>query len=127
MFQLSSCAVACLASAAPPETPALEPGSAQTVGEIVVLGRRRAPRDQTLGVGAAAEKMSPASRAIEDDLIRTVGATRLAGALELVSSVSQQNNRGGVMDNFAIRGFLDPTISPRSDNSRHADWKSTPH
>ena len=27
-------------------------------------------------------------------------------ALELVSGVSQQNNRGGVMDNFAIRGFF---------------------
>ena len=50
--------------------------------------------------------MSPSSRSIEADLLQAVGATRLVDALELVSGVSQQNNRGGVMDNFAIRGFL---------------------
>ncbi len=65
-----------------------------------------APRDATLGAGAVTERMSPSSRAIEHDLIEAVGARRLADALELVSGVSQQNNRGGVMDNFAIRGFL---------------------
>ncbi|WP_292020231.1 TonB-dependent receptor, partial [Brevundimonas sp. UBA875] len=64
------------------------------------------PRDRTLGAGRDTETMSPSSRSIENDLILAVGATRLADALELVSGVSQQNNRGGVMDNFAIRGFL---------------------
>uniref|UniRef100_UPI0028A0392F TonB-dependent receptor n=2 Tax=Brevundimonas TaxID=41275 RepID=UPI0028A0392F len=68
--------------------------------------RRAAPRDRTLGAGRDTETMSPSSRSIENDLILAVGATRLADALELVSGVSQQNNRGGVMDNFAIRGFL---------------------
>lgn len=104
---LSSCASLCLLAAATAESPApLEPGETATVGEIVVLGRRTAPHDRTLGVGAVTERMSPSSRSIESDLLDAVGATRLSDALELVSGVSQQNNRGGVMDNFAVRGFL---------------------
>ena len=111
MSLLSSCASLCLlaaanAEAAPVREAAPEPAEATTVGEIVVLGRRTAPHDRTLGVGAVTERMSPSSRSIETDLLHAVGATRLSDALELVSGVSQQNNRGGVMDNFAVRGFL---------------------
>ena len=107
MSLLLSCASACLLVAANAPAPvAVEAVEPETVGEIVVLGRRSAPRDLTLGAGSITEAMSPSSRSIENDLIKAVGATRLADALELVSGVSQQNNRGGVMDNFAIRGFL---------------------
>ncbi|WP_295210141.1 TonB-dependent siderophore receptor [uncultured Brevundimonas sp.] len=107
MSLLLSCAGACLLVAADaPASVAVAAVEPETVGEIVVLGRRSAPRDLTLGAGAITEAMSPSSRSIENDLIKAVGATRLADALELVSGVSQQNNRGGVMDNFAIRGFL---------------------
>lgn len=38
--------------------------------------------------------------------MRAAGTYRLSDALELVSRFSQQNNRGGVLYNFAIRGFL---------------------
>ncbi len=108
---LSSCAGLCLIAAATAATPVLVPVDAaqaepHALGEIVVLGRRGSPHDHTLGVGAITERMSPSSRSIESDLLRAVGATRLSDALELVSGISQQNNRGGVMDNFAIRGFL---------------------
>ena len=108
MSLLSSCAGACLLAAAqPPVAPAPEAAvEPAALGEIVVLGRRTAPRDRTLGAGRDTQTMSPSSRSIENDLILAVGATRLVDALELVSGVSQQNNRGGVMDNFAIRGFL---------------------
>lgn len=105
---LSSCASLCLLAAADATSRDQTHGQANeatTVGEIVVLGRRT-PRDLTLGAGPATERMSPSSRSIESDLLHAVGAVRLADALELVSGVSQQNNRGGVMDNFAIRGFL---------------------
>lgn len=106
---LTSCAGLCLLAAASSdpttgETPVVAP-EPTALGEIVVLGRRTA-RDATLGAGATTERMSPSSRSIEADLLQAVGATRLVDALELVSGVSQQNNRGGVMDNFAIRGFL---------------------
>jgi len=104
---LSSCASLCLLAAANAEaTLPVETDDTQTVGEIVVLGRRATPRDLTLGAGPVTDRMSPSSRSIESDLLQAVGATRLSDALELVSNVSQQNNRGGVMDNFAVRGFL---------------------
>ena len=111
MSLLSSCAGACLLAAAQPSVALAAPApeaaaEPAALSEIVVLGRRTAPRDRTLGAGRDTETMSPSSRSIENDLILAVGATRLADALELVSGVSQQNNRGGVMDNFAIRGFL---------------------
>lgn len=108
MSSLSGCAVACLLSAAgvdaAPAQEALAPPDA--VEAIVILGRRDAAADVTLSAGRVTELMSPSSRSIERDLLQAVGASRLSDALELVSGVSQQNNRGGVMDNFAIRGFL---------------------
>lgn len=101
---LSSCATLWLLTSPQPAAIAQDP-QASELGEIVVLGRRTA-RDATLGAGVITERMSPSSRSIEADLLEAVGATRLVDALELVSGISQQNNRGGVMDNFAIRGFL---------------------
>ena len=102
MSSISTCVAACLLSAAAPEALPPETG----VEEIVILGERRAPADIALGAGPVTERMSPSSRSVEADLLQAVGAVRLADALELVSGVSQQNNRGGVMDNFAVRGFL---------------------
>lgn len=74
--------------------------------EIVVLGTAAKRPDRTLSADPATERMSQSSRALERDLLTAAGSYRLADALELVSGVSNQNNRGGVMDNFAIRGFL---------------------
>ncbi|WP_298813931.1 TonB-dependent siderophore receptor [uncultured Sphingomonas sp.] len=84
---------------AAPET---EPDDA----DIVVLGTRAAPTDRTLSSDGVTDRMSPSSRSIERDLLTASGAHRLSDALELVSGVSNQNNRGGFLDNFAIRGFL---------------------
>ena len=81
-------------------------GSHASADDIVVLGTRRARPDATLSSDIVTEAMSPASRSIERDLLTAAGAYRLSDALELVSNISNQNNRGGVMDNFAIRGFL---------------------
>lgn len=74
-------------------------------GDIVVLGTRTS-RDATLSSDRATETMSQSSRSLEQDLLRAAGTYRLSDALELVSGSSQQNNRGGFADNFAIRGFL---------------------
>ena len=84
----------------------LEKDEADPEGDIVVLGTRRSRADPTLSSDAVTERMSQSSRSVERDLLTAAGAYRLSDALELVSSVSNQNNRGGVMDNFAIRGFL---------------------
>jgi iron complex outermembrane receptor protein len=73
--------------------------------EIVVLGTRNTV-DRTLSSDRATERMSQSSRSIERDILDAAGTYRLSDALELVSGFSQQNNRGGVIDNFAVRGFL---------------------
>ena len=74
--------------------------------EVVVLGTRAVRADRTLSSDRATERMSQSSRSIERDLLTAAGTYRLSDALELVSGVSNQNNRGGFLDNFAIRGFL---------------------
>ncbi|WP_294356815.1 TonB-dependent siderophore receptor [uncultured Sphingomonas sp.] len=89
--------------AAPAAAQVEEEGAARE--EIVVLGTRRS-RDATLSSDRATKRMSQSSRSIEQDLLRAAGTYRLADALELVSGSSQQNNRGGFAENFAIRGFL---------------------
>lgn len=89
------------ASAEPDD--AAEPNEGQ---EIVILGTRQSQVDPTLSSGGATETMSQSSRSLERDLLTAAGAYRLSDALELVSGVSNQNNRGGFLDNFAIRGFL---------------------
>lgn len=71
-----------------------------------MLGTRQSRANETLSSGAATERMSQSSRSIERDILIAAGTYRLADALELVSGVSNQNNRGGMLDNFAIRGFL---------------------
>jgi len=83
-----------------------EPETDPAGQEIVVLGTREQHTDRTLSADPATERMSQSSRVLERDLLTAAGAYRLSDALELVSGVSNQNNRGGVMDNFAIRGFL---------------------
>lgn len=106
-FRLTSSALAVLMLA----TPALaqQEGAEKTVpddhGDIVVLGTR-SDRDSTLGSDLLTRRMSQSSRSLERDLLVANGTYRLSDALELFSGVSQQNNRGGFLDNFAIRGFL---------------------
>lgn len=93
--------------AEPASEPPIEGAEEESEGaDIVVLGTRRARADAALSSDIVTERMSQSSRSIERDLMVAAGTYRLADALELVSGVSNQNNRGGVMDNFAIRGFL---------------------
>ena len=79
--------------------------TAEKRSDIVVLGTRRSV-DRTLSSDPATARMSQSSRSLEQDVLQAAGTYRLNDALELVSGFSQQNNRGGVLDNFAIRGFL---------------------
>ncbi len=78
---------------------------AEDRSDIVVLGTRHSV-DRTLSSDPATARMSQSSRSLEQDVLQAAGTYRLNDALELVSGFSQQNNRGGVLDNFAIRGFL---------------------
>jgi iron complex outermembrane receptor protein len=88
-----------------PAAIAQEAEEAAERGDIVVLGTRTT-RDATRSSDRATDVMSQSSRSLEQDILRAAGTYRLSDALDLVSGSSQQNNRGGFADNFAIRGFL---------------------
>jgi iron complex outermembrane receptor protein len=50
-------------------------------------------------------------RVLTADLLRDVGVTNLAGALDLTSGISRQSNLGGLWDSYAMRGFTgDPNF-----------------
>lgn len=98
---MASCAMPLCANAQEADTRE----QAQDRSDIVVLGTRRSV-DRTLSSDPATARMSQSSRSLEQDVLQAAGTYRLNDALELVSGFSQQNNRGGVLDNFAIRGFL---------------------
>lgn len=92
-------------SAAQVQNGADQPEDATERSDIVILGTRNTV-DRTLSSDLVTERMSQSSRSIERDVLDAAGTYRLSDALELVSGFSQQNNRGGVIDNFAVRGFL---------------------
>ena len=104
----SRISLAALAAMACSVTPAIAQDAPQverpTVDDIVVLGQRRL--DRTSGSDIVTERMSQASIALDRSILDDYGVRRLADALELVSGISQQNNLGGLRDNYAIRGFL---------------------
>lgn len=98
---------AAIAAAAPAAVPPVMNDSVDPEAtEIVVIGTRSGRVDRTLSSDIVTERMSPSSRSLERDLLSAAAVYRLSDALELVSGVSNQNNRGGFLDNFAIRGFL---------------------
>ena len=50
-------------------------------------------------------------RVLTSDLLKDVGVTDLAGALDLSSGISRQSNLGGLWDSYAMRGFTgDPNF-----------------
>lgn len=104
---MASCTTFANFPAAAQDSPS--PSSAEAHGHadvdaIVVLGRRRV--DRVNGSDVVTERMSQASIALDRTILDDYGVRRLADALELVSGISQQNNLGGLRDNYAIRGFL---------------------
>lgn len=104
MGKVSLCLVGALGIIVPPAA-AQEAEEPAERSDIVVLGTRTT-RDATRSSDRATDVMSQSSRSLEQDILRAAGTYRLSDALDLVSGSSQQNNRGGFADNFAIRGFL---------------------
>ena len=50
-------------------------------------------------------------RVLTSDLLKDVGVTDLAGALDLSSGISRQSNLGGLWDSYSMRGFTgDPNF-----------------
>jgi iron complex outermembrane receptor protein len=69
-------------------------------GRIVITGIRQPYRGDI-----PLKDLPQAVTVISDQMLKTVGVTRLDAALDLASGVNRQNNFGGIWDAFAIRGF----------------------
>lgn len=82
----------------------LEGPDDSAIDTIMVIGQRGGADIGDSDV--VTTRMSQSSVALTRDVLDDYGVHRLADALELVSGVSQQNNLGGLRDNYAIRGFL---------------------
>jgi iron complex outermembrane receptor protein len=105
--------------AAPGATPATEaPAAGAEVGEVRrvnVKGQRQNYRSLT-ATGATKtdtpiQDLPQSVRVLTSDLLKDVGVTDLAGALDLTSGISRQSNLGGLWDSYSMRGFTgDPNF-----------------
>jgi iron complex outermembrane receptor protein len=83
--------------------------------KVVVTGQRQNYRALS-ATGATKtdtllKDLPQAVRVLTGDLLKDVGVTNLAGALDLSSGISRQSNLGGLWDSYAMRGFTgDPNF-----------------
>ncbi|WP_026354063.1 TonB-dependent siderophore receptor [Massilia niastensis] len=121
--------VAEAAAAASPEAPAGAPAAAPApdlgagagaagdgeMRKVRVNGQRQNYR--ALSATGATKTDTPIKdlpqsvRVLTGDLLKDVGVTDLAGALDLTSGISRQSNLGGLWDSYSMRGFTgDPNF-----------------
>lgn len=107
------------APAATPAAPAAEAPAAGAEGgevrRVNVKGQRQNYR--SLSATGATKTDTPIQdlpqsvRVLTSDLLKDVGVTDLAGALDLTSGISRQSNLGGLWDSYSMRGFTgDPNF-----------------
>lgn len=125
LFLAATYPIAALAAApeatavAPEASPAADDAAAAAEGEpvkkVVVAGQRQNYR--SLSATRATKTDTPLQdlpqsvRVITGDLLKDVGVTDLAGALDLSSGISRASNFGGLWDSYAMRGFTgDPNF-----------------
>lgn len=118
-YPLTSSQAADNASAAPvAEAPAAdaaaEPAPAP-VSKVTITAQRQNYR--ALSATGATKTDTPIQdlpqsvRVLTADLLKDVGVTDLAGALDLTSGISRQSNLGGLWDSYSMRGFTgDPNF-----------------
>jgi iron complex outermembrane receptor protein len=103
------------ALAAEPDSAAAEAKAADKKDVVVVTGQRQNYRSLS-ATGATKtdtllKDLPQSVRVITADLLKDVGVTDLAGALDLSSGISRASNFGGLWDSYAMRGFTgDPNF-----------------
>lgn len=117
-YPLTSSQAADNASAAPvAEAPAEAAAEAAPVtpSKVTITGQRQNYR--ALSATGATKTDTPIKdlpqsvRVLTADLLKDVGVTDLAGALDLTSGISRQSNLGGLWDSYSMRGFTgDPNF-----------------
>ncbi len=107
-----------VASAAEPEAAAAAAAAEETPKEkqVVLVTAQRQNYRALSATGATKtdtllKDLPQSVRVITADLLKDVGVTNLAGALDLSSGISRQSNLGGLWDSYAMRGFTgDPNF-----------------
>ena len=117
LFVAASCPVAALAGdAADDVAHADAPTDISEQSEVVVVSAARQNYRALSATGATKtdtllKDLPQSVRVLTADLLRDVGVTNLAGALDLASGISRQSNLGGLWDSYAMRGFTgDPNF-----------------
>lgn len=82
---------------------------------VIVTGERAAYRALSVAgatkTDALPKDLPQSVRSLGADLLRDVGVTTLAGALDLASGIARQSDLGGLWDSYAMRGFTgDPNF-----------------
>jgi iron complex outermembrane receptor protein len=103
------------AAAAPVADGAAPAADGDAPSKVVVTAKRQNYR--SLSATGATKTDTPLQdlpqsvRVITGDLLKDVGVTDLAGALDLSSGISRASNFGGLWDSYAMRGFTgDPNF-----------------
>ena len=95
--------------------PAAAPAAAPAQNKVVIRAQRQNYRALS-ATGATKtdtliKDLAQSVRVLTGDLLKDVGVTNLAGALDLSSGISRQSNLGGLWDSYAMRGFTgDPNF-----------------
>ena len=97
---LSLCIGAALSSPAFTSVADGAPAAKDNIEVVEVKGLRQAYRGNV-----AVKDLPQAVSTLSDETLELTGITDLQSSLELVSSVTRQNDFGGLWDMFAIRGF----------------------
>ncbi|HZX28328.1 MAG TPA: TonB-dependent siderophore receptor [Telluria sp.] len=105
------------AAAAPAAAPAAAtPAPAEEKKDVVVVRAARQHYRALSATGATKtdtllKDLPQSVRVLTADLLKDVGVTSLAGALDLSSGVTRQSNLGGLWDSYSMRGFTgDPSF-----------------
>lgn len=117
LFVAASYPVAALAGDAAEDVARTDaPTDISEQSEVVVVSAARQNYRALSATGATKtdtllKDLPQSVRVLTADLLRDVGVTNLADALDLASGISRQSNLGGLWDSYAMRGFTgDPNF-----------------
>jgi iron complex outermembrane receptor protein len=115
VYPLAAAAAEPELSDAASEAAASAPVAPEAERKVIITGQRQNYRSLS-ATGATKtdtllQDLPQSVRVITADLLKDVGVTDLAGALDLSSGISRASNFGGLWDSYAMRGFTgDPNF-----------------
>lgn len=96
-------------AARPAPSGSSETENAKTLDTVEVRDERKPYRNLTatgaIKTEAVLKDLPMSARVLGADLLQDAGVTDLAGALDLASGITRQNNLGGLWNSYSMRGF----------------------